>query len=93
MKIAYVRFVQSIASPGYGGNDISKARLRTSETQATSARDELMDEMEVVEPFLVLRAVRTQGKRQVLAERLTPLSNCRDLEPYVEPTQPKGTTK
>lgn len=88
MKVQYVRFERAVSSPGYAGNTISKAKLRNPDTVQSSSKDELMDEMEVEGSFLVLRAFRVINRKQVVAERLTPITNCIDLEPYIEPEEP-----
>lgn len=84
MRIGYVRFAVAIGSPGRAGNNITMAKLRTKETTISTPRDSLMDEITVEGPFLVCRAFRdVQGagrKRQVIAERFTPLTNVIDFE-------------
>lgn len=87
MKVQYVRFVESVGSPGYAGSNIKKAKLRSKDTEVSTPKDELMEEIEVEGPFLILRALRTvPGRRRpVIAERYTPITNCIDLEPAVEP--------
>ena len=91
MKVLYVRFVEAVGTPGYAGSNIKKAKLRTKETEQSTPRDELMDEIVVEGSFLALRAFRTvPGRKQpVLAERLTPITNCIDLE--LVPEAKKGT--
>lgn len=80
MRVNYVRFIQSVAEPGYGGNDLSKARLARFATSNTS-RTEKMDDMFIVGDVLVLqKECKTRDGVAYVAQRVTPLENCRDLE-------------
>lgn len=94
MRVKYVRFLEAVGTPGYAGANIKKAKLRSKQTETTTPRDELMEEIAVEGPWLVLRALRTvPGRRDpVLSERYTPISNCVDVELVDEP-EPARTKK
>ncbi len=96
MMFRYVRFRESVASPGYAGSDISTAKLRSTADKAAIPREQLMDLIEVRGPFLVLMAIRKVPQpsgppADRAMERWIPLTNVRDLEPLEidAPPEPK----
>lgn len=98
MMFRYVRFRESVASPGYAGSDISTAKLRSAAEKAVVPREQLMDMIEVRGPFLVLTAMRKVPQPSGppvdrAMERWVPLTNVRDLEPLELDTQPEPKTK
>lgn len=86
MKIKYVRFLQSVGSPGHSGTDITSAKLSTKATDVSTPRDQLMDGITIEKGLLVLtkmRMVRPPAggpAREHYFDRYVPLANVRDFE-------------
>lgn len=73
-RALYIRFVESVMSPGRSGNSISKAMVATDPDKIPQCpRDELMEEIIVGDRVVCLKSSR--------GVRFTPLTNVRDYEP------------
>jgi hypothetical protein len=101
MLAKFVRFKKDMypAAPGWARNDIDKARLKPPEANHSDprapvmggSREEVMDEIDVGDVWVILRAVRfdEKRKRQVLCERFVHVSSVRDWEPLDEDEERK----
>jgi hypothetical protein len=103
MMFRYVRFKETVMSPGHAGSDVSTMRVRSSMNEGAVPREQLVDSIEARGIFLVITAKRVgpDGKTPRIYQRWVPLFNVRDADPLEvvmddeepepqQPPKPKG---